>query len=201
MNAIVVGATGLTGSLLLRKLLDDDTFRQVMVFLRRSTGITHPKLTEHIIDFDAPATWSDLVKGDVLFSCMGTTLKKAGSKNNQYAIDYTYQLEFAKTAHQNGVQTYILISSTGASSKSRFFYMKMKGMLEDAVKQIPFQHIHIMRPNILEGPRTERRAGEMLGLKFIKMFNTIGLLKKMKPTHVNDLANQMIELAKAGKTL
>ncbi len=149
MNAIIIGATGATGKDLLQQILKDDTFTQVAVFVRRPIGIQHPKLTTHIIDFDQPEAWKHLVTGDVLFSCLGTTLKAAGSQQAQWKIDYDYQYQFAKAAKDNGIKHYVLVSSTGAYSQSRFFYMKMKGALEDAVKTLRFERLSIFNPPTL----------------------------------------------------
>src|SRR5687767_15068207 len=100
MTALVIGATGLVGSELVNQLLSDNKFEKLIVFVRRSIGKEHSKLTEHIIDFDSPRQWNMLVHGDVLFSTLGTTLKQAGSKGAQFKIDYTYQYQFAKVASE-----------------------------------------------------------------------------------------------------
>ena len=137
-TAVVIGATGLVGSELVALLLADSRFETVKVFVRRSTGRQHPKLEEHLVNFDAVETWKEQLTGDVLFSAMGTTLKQAGSKDAQYKIDYTYQYNVAKAAAENGVPQYVLISSAGASPKSRIFYSRMKGELEESVKKLTF---------------------------------------------------------------
>ena len=97
-TALLIGATGLVGGALLDLLLNDNRFEKVKVFVRRSTGESHPKLEEYQVDFDTLLTWKEFLKGDVLFSALGTTLKKAGSKEAQYKIDYTYQYELAKAS-------------------------------------------------------------------------------------------------------
>ncbi len=194
MKAILIGATGLTGSTLLNKLIADKRVEKIVVLTRKTTGENHPKVIEHIICFDQPENWKHLVYGDVLYSCMGTTLKKAGSKEKQFEVDFTYQFNVAQAAVRNGVMKYVLVSAAGAHSGSVFFYMKIKGQLEDAVKKLGFQEIHIMRPNILDGERQERRFSENAGLKIVKLFNKFGMLKKMKPTHVDQLAAEMIQL-------
>jgi len=112
-SAVVIGGTGLVGSEIVRQLLEDARWREVIVLGRRSVGVAHARLREHVIDFDKPASWADLVRGDALFSALGTTRKTAGSKEAQYRVDYTYQHETAKAASHNGVATCVLVSSAG----------------------------------------------------------------------------------------
>lgn len=192
--ANVIGASGLVGQQLVSQLLGHPEFEKVRVFVRRKTGMVHPKLEEQIIDFDQPESWKALVKGDVLFSTLGTTIKMAKTKENQYRVDFTYQHEFAKAAAGNGVTTYVLVSSMGANSSSSIFYSRIKGELEDAVSKLNFRKLLIFRPSILDGNRQEKRAGEKIGLA-ISRFITRFILKKYKPTPVNVLALKMIRLA------
>ena len=124
-TAIIIGATGLVGNNLLQQLLLDNDFSSVKIFVRRATGISHSKLKEFIIDFDKLELSKSDISGDVLFSCMGTTLKQAGSKSMQYKVDFTYQYQFAKLADENGVPDYLLISAASSSSKSKIFYSRM----------------------------------------------------------------------------
>jgi len=192
--ANVIGASGLVGHELLVQLLDHPEFEKVRIFVRRTTGIVHPKLEEQIIDFDQTESWKPLVKGDVLFSTLGTTIKTAKTKENQYRVDFTYQYEFAKAAAENGIPTYLLVSSMGANPKSSVFYSRMKGELEDAVAKLPFQKLIIIRPSILDGDRQEKRAGEKFGL-ILTRFVTKFILKVYKPTPVDLLASKMIRLS------
>lgn len=194
-TAIIFGATGLTGSQLLELLLADDRFGKVKAFVRRSTNVSHAKLEEYIINFDAPASWSEQVSGDVLFSAIGTTRANAGGTNPQYKVDYSYQYQAAEAAAKNGVKTYVLISSSGADPDSNFFYLRMKGELDRDVQQLDFERIRILRPGPLDGARQENRPMERAGLAFIKAFNQIGLFKKYRPIDVRDLARAMIKAA------
>jgi uncharacterized protein YbjT (DUF2867 family) len=194
-KAIVIGATGLTGTQLVATLLEDQRFSLVKIFVRRSTGITHPKLEEYIIDFDRYSEWKYLVTGDVLFSALGTTLKQAGSKQSQYHIDYTYQYNFARAAHENRVPVYVLISSASASPRSPFFYMRMKGELERDIKRLGFDHAHILQPGILTGERTEKRPGESAGSVLIGFLNRLGLFRNLQPIHASNLARAMVNIS------
>jgi uncharacterized protein YbjT (DUF2867 family) len=193
-TALIIGASGLVGHELLVQLLDHPEFEKVRIFVRRTTGIVHPKLEEQIIDFDRTESWKTLVKGDVLFSILGTTSKTAKTKENQYRVDFTYQYEFAKAASENGVPAYLLVSSMGANPKSLVFYSRMKGELEDAVAKLPFQKLFIIRPSILDGDRKEKRAGEKVGL-ILSRFVTKFILKVYKPTPVDLLVSKMIRLS------
>jgi len=193
-TALIIGATGLVGQHLLIQLLEHPEFQKVRVFGRRTTGIVHPKLEEEIMDFDQPESWKSLVQGDVVFSTLGTTIKTAKTKENQYRVDFTYQYEFAKAAAENGVSTYLLVSSMGADPKSSVFYSRMKGELEDAVAKLPFQKLFIIRPSILDGDRQEKRAGEKVGL-ILSRFVTKFILKAYRPTPVDVLAAKMIRLS------
>lgn len=198
MKALIIGATGATGKNLLTLLLNDDTVKQVSVFVRRDIHLTHHKLSVHIIDFDRPEQWSSLVTGDVLFSCLGTTLKAAGSKTEQWKIDYEYQFKFAEVARRNGIQTYVLVSASNASSDSRIFYSKMKGQLDDAVKQLNFDRLIIFRPPLLLREGSDRSM-EILAAKIIVFLNTFGVLKSQKPLSTEALAKAMIASVKTFK--
>lgn len=192
-KAILIGATGLVGSNILQLLLSDKRYESVKVLHRRSTGVSHSKLTEHIIDFDDPESWKSLVSGDYLFSALGTTLKKAGSKEAQYKIDYTYQYEVAKTASENGVSGYALVSSLGANPDSGSFYPRIKGELDEAVQELPFDNTLILRPSFLDGNRNEFRLGERIGIAIAKVVCKIPGLKKYHPIKAERVAKAMIE--------
>ncbi|QNE39473.1 NAD-dependent epimerase/dehydratase family protein [Hymenobacter sp. NBH84] len=191
-TALVIGATGLVGDYLLRQLLSDDQYDKIHVFTRRPTGYSNPdKLEEHLIDFDRPAEWHDLLRGDVLFSSLGTTLKQAGSQEAQYKVDYTYQYEAAAAAARNGVPAYVLISSAGADPDAFVFYSRMKGELERDVEKLPFQRIRILQPGILAGPRDEARLGEKVGVVLSLLFSKLPGLHQYRPYHGRTVAQAM----------
>lgn len=194
-TAIVVGATGLVGSHLIQLLLADNRFSVMKVLARRTTGINHPKLQEHIIEFDQPEQWRVLVTGDVLFSALGTTLKTAGSKEAQYRIDHTYQYQVAQAATGNHVPVYVLVSAAMASEHSGIFYSRMKGELERDIKQLPFRYIHILQPGMLAGERKENRPFEKLGVPLLRFLNKLGIAKKQKPVHASIVAQAMINVS------
>jgi uncharacterized protein YbjT (DUF2867 family) len=198
MKALLIGATGATGKDLLELLLKDEEINQVDIFVRRELHVKHEKLNSHIIDFDKPEEWKHLVKGDVLFSCLGTTLKLAGSKEAQWKIDYEYQYQFAKIAEENNVNSYVLVSAANASSKSLIFYSKMKGQLEDDVKALKFLKTIIFNPPLLLRENTDRKM-EVLGAKIIIFLNTLGIFRSQKPLPTKRLAEAMLKSVKVLK--
>lgn len=195
MKALVIGATGATGKDLVSQLLTDNGYDEVNVFVRRPLAVENPKLKTHIVNFDKPEEWKDLVKGDVAFSCLGTTLKAAGSKESQRKVDYDYQYNFAKAAKENEVEDYILVSSYGANPKSKLFYSRMKGELEQSIKDLHFNKLTIFQPGMLER-RDSERTGEVLGGKIIKFANKFGVLTQQKPLPTEVLAKAMINSSK-----
>lgn len=192
MKVIVIGATGATGRELLELLLRDVSISAILVFSRRELNVEHEKLNVEVVDFGKMSEWADKVKGDVLFSCLGTTLSVAGSKQAQWLVDYTYQYEVARIASLQGVRHYVLVSSVNADAKSRFFYMHMKGKLEDAIRGLVFETIQIYRPPMLLRPSTDR-WGEKIGAKLIAFLNVVGLFRGIKPMPTRFLAQVMLQ--------
>lgn len=198
MTALVIGATGATGTDLAKLLIADNSYSEVRILVRRS-GVfpADNKLKEYAIDFEKMKEYTDAFEGaDVAYCCLGTTLKDAGSKEKQKVIDVDYPVAFAEMAEKNGVQQFVLVSANGANAKSPFFYMRLKGILEDAVKQMNFRRIIIVQPNSLIRKNTNR-ASETFGVKAMQAVNKIGLLKSFAPISTEKLARKMIELAAA----
>lgn len=195
MKALIIGATGATGKDLLKLLLEDNYYTEVCIFVRKNTGLTHPRLTEHVVSFDKPEAWEDLVHGNVAFSCLGTTLKDAGSKTNQWKIDYDYQLQFAKAAKKNGVSKFILVSAFGAKPDSKVFYSKMKGQLEEDIKKLSFESLTIFKPGMLVRKKTNRIM-EVIGSKIITLLNRFGIFRSQKPLPTATLAQAMSNASK-----
>lgn len=196
-TAIVIGSTGLIGKELVKLLLEDKDYSKVKTFSRRALNLQSKKLEEHIISFDELHKFRDKIIGDDLFSCMGTTIKKAGSQKEQYKIDFEYQLNFAKLASDTSVNNYFLVSSAGASSKSKSFYLKIKGELEDSVKLLSFKKIVIFQPSILVGKREESRILEKVGITAMNFLtSTLPFIKKYKPIPAITVAQAMINSAK-----
>ncbi|MHC0445501.1 NAD(P)H-binding protein [Flavobacterium sp. 3-218] len=195
MKALVIGATGATGKELVNLLLESNDYEAVSIFVRRSTGKSHPKLTEHVVDFSDVNSFQNLITGDVLFSCIGTTLKDAGSKEKQWKIDFDIPAEFAAAAKQNNVHSLVLVSSYGASAKSSVFYSMMKGKLEEHLQGLHFPQYIVFRPGPLIRENSDR-WGEKISIKIIKALNTIGLFKNLKPITTAFLAEKLVKAPK-----
>ena len=190
MKALIIGATGATGKDLLSQLLADDTYNEVHCFVRKPLALTHHKLHSHVVDFEHPEVWADLLHGNVAFSCLGTTLAVAGSKEAQWRVDYDYQYAFAQQCKANGVPTFVLVSAAGAKAQSKVFYNRMKGQLEDAVKALDFPSLLIFQPSVLIRSNNDRGA-ENFSVKAIHFLNKIGLFKRYRPMPTNVLAQRM----------
>ncbi|MDG1824104.1 MAG: NAD(P)H-binding protein [Flavobacteriaceae bacterium] len=202
-HALVLGATGATGRELVTQLLAHPSFASVSIFVRKKPVLKHQKLNVHEIDFSKLNSYKNLVVGDVLFSALGTTRKDAGSKPKQYEVDYTYQYEFAKMASENGVKHYALVSSYGANKDAWFFYLKLKGALEEEIKKLPLKSIKIYQPPTLIRQADLLRPAEKRGIRILNTLNRFGILQSQKPLLVSVLAKKMIDEAlhnKQGKT-
>ncbi len=191
LTANVIGATGLVGKVLVRQLLNDGRFEKVRIFVRRETSLKHPKLEQLIVDFGKTETWEKQLTGDVLFSALGTTLKQAGSKEKQFEIDFTFNLNFAKKAKENGIENYVLVSSVGANAKSAIFYTKMKGELDEAVSKVGFRNLVILRPASLTGPRENRRLAEEISVPILNILTRF-MMKNYIPISDETVAKAMI---------
>lgn len=187
MIAIVIGGTGATGRELVKVLLHSDQYTEVVALVARKKLDSHKKLTQIIVDFDRLEDWEDKIKGDIAFSCMGTTLKNAGSKEAQWVVDHNYQCLFAEICKKNGVKTFVLLSAMNANTQSSFFYGKLKGVVEEDIIALNFPKLIIARPGLLDRMNSDR-FGEKFACSFIRMMNKIGLMRKYKPTKVRDLA-------------
>lgn len=194
-TALLIGATGLVGSQLLSQLLSDDRFGKVIAFGRRALETAHSKLETRVVDFSAPASWSSLVRGDVAFSALGTTIKQAKTQAAQRQVDYDYQLEFAKAAAKNGVPTYVLCSAASANPQSGRFYSRIKGELDRDVQTLGFERVRILRPSLLGGDRKEARTGEKIGSAVLGAMNALGIARKYREIHGDVVAKAMINAA------
>ncbi len=194
-TAWLAGASGLVGGALLRRLFEDDFFTEIVSTGRRVLPLQHPKLTQALVDFSNPTTLEGLKAPEVAFCCLGTTMKKAGSREAFRAVDFGAVLAFAEAAHRKGARAFLHVSALGADPRSRVFYNSVKGQIEEAVVRVEFPSVYALRPSILDGKREESRPAERLALGFMRAVGP--LLGKYRPTPVEAVAGVMVALAKA----
>jgi uncharacterized protein YbjT (DUF2867 family) len=168
--ALLAGTTGLIGSQLLDLLLKHDAYSSVVAISRKPLSITHPKLNNIVCELAEIATALQTVKTDDVFCCLGTTMRKAKTKEAFRAVDYDAPLVLAQVAKQNGAAKYLLVSALGANKNSSIFYNQVKGEVEEVISKIGFDSYHILQPSLLTGPRQEQRAGEGAAQTFYKIF-------------------------------
>lgn len=195
MKALIIGATGATGKDLINILIKDDLYTQITLFIRRQSGISHSKITEIITDFNNLENIAEYIDGDVLFSCLGTTLAAAGSKENQRYIDYSIPLKFAETAKRNKVPKLVLLSAYGASISSKVFYSRIKGELEEKIAELKFESIIIFKPGFLLRKETDRKD-ELITGGILHCINSFGILRKFKPLSTAILAEKLVKASK-----
>jgi len=194
-TALVLGASGLVGSILTRMLLDSEAYSQVTILVRHPMDLTHPKLNQEVINFDQPDAGK--VRGDDVFCCLGTTIKVAGSKEAFYKVDATYPYELAKVARTNGASQFLLVTAMGADARSIIFYNRVKGEVEDKIALLNYDSYSIFRPSLLLGNRKEVRPGEKMAQSFSGILSglMVGPLKKYKPIEARKVAAAMQKVA------
>lgn len=194
-SVLIAGATGLVGSECLRLVSDDPTFGRIVVLTRRPLPARaherSTKIEEHVIDFDRLATYAQLLRVDQIICALGTTIKKAGSREQFRQVDLGYPLEIARMGVEQGARHFLLVSATGANARSRIFYNRVKGELEDAVRALPYRSITICRPSLLAGERKEFRLGEEIAMRLAFLIPS-----KYKPVAASDVAAALVEMAK-----
>lgn len=206
-TAIIIGSTGITGAPLLEKLCLSDQYNRVFSFSRSTPKIENSKLESHLVDFEKVDEWSELIKGDDLFSALGTTRKQAGSIEAQYRIDHNYQVNVIKAAAQNGVKRLFLVSSPNADVNSRLFYPRMKGDIEEAARHTGIETKVFIRPSVITGNRPDNRVGEKMGEKTVNGFRYLAeafpfkslksVAQKYRPISGVELAEGILKIAES----
>jgi len=197
-TAIVFGASGLVGSMLVKELLINPAYSQVLIVTRKPLVIINPKIQEITLGNYKSYNFSETNISDVhVFCCLGTTIKKAGTKDEFKKVDYELPLEVGNWAISKDIQTFVVISSIGANPDTKNFYLKTKGELEEALKLLGFDHLYILRPSLLLGERNEFRLGEEIAKMFSGVLNLTlrGSFKKYKPISAVKVAKAMVFLA------
>ena len=200
-TAIILGATGLTGSIVLKKLLADDNYSNVKLFSRSTCGVSHPKIEEHLVDvLKLEDLGSDFI-ADEVYCCIGTTKKKTPDQTKYHDIDYGIPVTAAKLCKENGIEVMAIVSAIGANPKSSIFYNRTKGEMEEAVLACKISRTYILRPSIIGGNRQEKRTGEKIGLTVFKFLKPlfIGGLKKYAIKDASAIAERMIQLANSNE--
>lgn len=195
-TALVIGATGLVGRALVDRLAAASHVSQVLTFTRRAAAHASGKVTNHVLDFDRLEDAAAAFRGDLLFSCLGTTLKQAGSVEAQRKVDVDYQLAAARLASRNGVRHYLLVSSSMANADSRNPYLRMKGELERSVLSLPFERISIFQPSVLVGERARPRPGEAAAAAVLRAVCILPGLRRHRPIRGDEVAARMIQVSR-----
>jgi uncharacterized protein YbjT (DUF2867 family) len=204
LTAVIIGASGLTGNLVLEELLRDNDFKTVRILVRRTVKIIHPKLEQEIVNFnDLDDYTKKFGEGDVIFCCIGTTQKKVkGDKELYKQIDYDIPISAASIGIANGFKKFLIVSAIGANENSSNFYVSLKGKIENALKQFHFDSLDIFQPSLLNGNRNETRVLEKMiqGVMDIVSFLFLGPLKKYHAIGADNVAKSMVYAAKQNKS-
>jgi len=196
-TALLAGATGLIGSQLLPLLLESERYSKVIVVGRRALPLIHPKLVQVVTELDQLERVRLQLIADDVYCCLGTTMRQAGSKEAFYKVDFLYVVTLAALTAGNFAAQFMVVSSLGASADSAFYYNKVKGEMEEAVRKAPFRAIHIFRPSLLLGERAQPRVGERLGAALLKVLRPLlqGPLRTYRPVPAAVVARAMLRAA------
>lgn len=195
--AIILGATGLTGNILLQQLLADERYGKIILFTRRVVGFEHPKMEEHLVDLFEMEEQQGKFRADEVFCCVGSTQKKTPKKKIYKQVDYGIPVTAAKMCREHDIPTFIVISALGANASSKFFYNRIKGEMErDVIKQ-GLKNTHILRPSLIGGEREEKRRFEFFWKQVMKTtdFLMFGPMKKFRSIRPETIVKAMIYLA------
>lgn len=197
-NVLIAGAAGLVGSALLRQLLQVKELEKIIVFVRRPLDFKHPVVHQVVVDFDQLDSAQEWFGGiDTVFCCLGTTIKKAGTKQAFRKVDYEYPLVIARLSAVHRVKTFCCITAMGADPHSSIFYNQVKGEVERDISELKISSINFFRPSLLIGNRMEKRTGEKIGIVVFKAldFLFVGPLKNYKGIRIEKVAQAMIHTA------
>jgi len=194
-TALIAGVTGLIGSQLLELLLHDSDYDKVIALSRNPLDVQHSKLINLVINFNELQEQLKSVSANDVFCCLGTTMKKARTKEAFHKVDFDYCLTLAKVLKENGAKQFLLVSALGADVHSSFYYNQVKGEIEGAVDALNYQAYHIFRPSLLLGPRKEQRSAEDAAKVFYRYFNFL-IPEKYKGIESIKVARAMIAFAK-----
>ncbi|MCH8233675.1 MAG: NAD-dependent epimerase/dehydratase family protein [Bacteroidetes bacterium] len=196
--ALIAGASGMVGSCLLNLLLGNHNYKSVIVLTRKPLKKMHPKLKEIVISFDHLDDVQNELRADHIYCCLGTTMKKAGSREAFRKVDYEYPLNLARVTKHQGASHFLLVSALGADKNSMIFYSRTKGEIEESVSGLNFSSYCVFRPSLILGVRNERRIGEEIGKFIVRVFQfvLVGPLKKYLGVQAESIARAMVFYAK-----
>lgn len=195
-TALIAGATGLVGSALLDLLLTDDRWDTVVSVGRRPVDRADPQLQQLVVDF---ATLGELPPADDVFSCLGTTIKVAGSQPAFAAVDHDAVVALAAAAHRGGAERFLHVTALGASPTSRIFYNRVKGETERDVAASGIPTTVAFRPSMIDGKReVQDRPGESIGLVAMRALGPV--LGRFRPNRATDIAAAMVAEAASTST-
>lgn len=199
-RALLAGATGLIGSRLLPRLLADPRYERVTVLGRRAPAASHPRLAVQLSDFDDLGTLDPPLQADDVYCCLGTTMARAGSKEAFERVDYGMVLDLARAAQRAGSRQFLVVSAAGSSPDSPAFYSRTKGRMEQALRELGFEALHILRPSLLLGARAESRPAERLAQKLAPLAVPLlqGRLARYRPVEADTVAAAMHHAAFGG---
>ncbi|TDF93046.1 NAD-dependent epimerase/dehydratase family protein [Paenibacillus piri] len=202
-TVVVAGATGMMGRQLVKLLLEDATYQRIIVLVRRSMGISHPKLVEKKVVFDNLENEIDasVLKDADVYCTLGTTIKQAGTKEAFRKVDHAYPLTLAKAALRHGAASYIIVTAMWASEKSRMFYTRVKGQLEQELLSLGLPRLVILRPSLLLGEREDESFGDRATDTIFRLIDPLllGPLARMKAIPSKDVAQAMVMMAHEGE--
>lgn len=196
-TALVLGATGLVGTQLVKELGNSKIYSEIHLLTRSEMKFTDPKCIGHVVYLDNLSEYDNLFKVSDVFICLGTTIKKAKSKEAFRKVDYDYVIEAAKMAKTANAEKLLVITAMGANSKSKFFYSRVKGDVEGTLKYLELNTVHIFRPSLLLGERQEFRAGEKISglISTFAKYIFVGPVRPYRAIHANKVAAAMYAAA------
>ena len=195
--ALILGATGLVGGHCLELLLAHPSDQKVVVLGRRPLDLQHPKLEQHVLNFDQLPEASTYFQVNDVFCCLGTTTKKSGDEEKYRKFDYTYPYEAAKLAALQGVQQFSVVTAMATNLRSPIFHLRIKAELEEAITKLPIPTVFFIKPSLITGVRKETRVGEEVASWVFKVLNPIlvGPLRKARSIEAKVIAYAMVVLA------
>lgn len=197
-TAVIIGATGAVGKEILQEILADDFYNKVYILGRQSIGelADEERLTKIIVDFENLNFDTSILEDADVFASLGTTIKIAGSKENQRKIDVDYTVNFSKLC-EGKVRSFNVVSAIGANSKSKNFYNSLKGELEDKLKVMNLGVLRIFQPSLLISKRNDKRFLEQMFMKVAPIFQLVlkGKAKKYSPIEVSVLGREIVRFA------